>query len=207
MKMRTVFLVALVMLPALAVAGPKKKKPSVPAIFGTAKYVYVTAEAGDMYDPRLLPEDRDAISNVMNALHDWGRYIVMPSASGADLVFIVRKGRLASAQVAGTAVSPRTGPYGAPGTGPNSGPGMGPNSGPGAGPNSTQGQPPIGLPGVLAAGEAGPPDDFLEVRMRQPGGDLSGPIWEHTMSDGLDAPNVPLFNQLKRAVDKDYPQK
>jgi hypothetical protein len=207
MRWRTVLVAALVLLPALAFAGPKKKKASIPAIFGTAQYVYVTAEAGDLYNPNLLPEDRDAISNVMNALRDWGRYIVMPTASGSELVFIVRKGRVASADVAGGAINPRTGPYGSPGAGPNSAPQSGPNSSPGTGPTGAQSQVPIGLGGVSVGGEVGPPDDFLEVRMRQPGGDLSGPIWEHTMTNGLDAPRVLLLDQLKRSVEKDYPQK
>jgi hypothetical protein len=192
MRWRTVLVAALVLLPALAFAGPKKKKASIPAIFGTAQYVYVTAEAGDLYNPNLLPEDRDAISNVMNALHDWGRYIVMPTASGSELVFIVRKGRVASADVAGGAINPRTGPYGSPGAGPNSAPQSGPNSSPGTGPTGAQSQ---------------VPDDFMEVRLRQPDGSLSGPIWEHSMTDGLDAPRVLLLDQLKRSVEKDYPQK
>ena len=97
---------------------------------------------------------------------------------------------------------------------------MGPNGGAGNGsqgagpfgtqsadPNGTARQPGANGPGLSSDTEAGPPDDFLEVRMKQPGGDLSSPIWERTMSDGLDAPNVPLLEQLKRAVEKDYPQK
>jgi hypothetical protein len=191
MKVRTVLVVALVLLPALAFAQTKKKKPSTPAIFGTAKYVYVQAEDGDMYNPRLLPEDRDAISNVMNKLQAWGRYTLMPTTDGAELVFIVRKGRLASATIGGTVGTPGTGPYGNPGTGPNGNPR----------------QTPVGAPGVMVGGEAGPPDDLLEVRIKNPGGDLSGPIWERTMTDGLDAPNVLLLEQLKDAVERDYPQK
>lgn len=182
MKLRTVLVLALMILPVVGFAQ-KKKKPSTPAIFGTAKYVYVKAEDGDINDPRLLPEDRDAVSNVMNALRAWGRYTLMPTADGAELVFIVRKGHLGSAQMGGTVGNTTASPYGSPRPAPNS------------------------APGVMVGGEAGPPDDFLEVRMRQPGGDLSGPVWERTMSDGLDAPNVPLLQQLKRSVEKDYPQK
>lgn len=209
MRMRTVLVVALVLLPVIGFAQTKKKKPTTPAIFGNAKYVYVQAEDGDMYTPRLLPEDRDAISNVMNALQDWGRYIVLPTADGAELVFIVRKGRLGSANVGGQVGTPGTGPYGTPGTGPYGAPGTGPNGTPGAGPNGNprQTQAPFGGPGVMGGGEVGPRDDFLEVRMRQPDGDLGGTIWERSMSDGLDRPNVPLLDQLKRAVEKDYPQK
>jgi hypothetical protein len=183
MRLRTYLLVALVLLPVLGFAQTKKKKPSTPAVFGNAKYVYVQAEDGDMYNPHLLPEDRDAISDVMNALHAWGRYTVMPSEDGAELVFIVRKGRLGSATVGGTVGNTSTPPYGSPRPPPNQ------------------------APGVMVGGEAGPPDDFLEVRMKQPGGDLSGPIWRHTMTDGLNGPKVLLLQALRQAVERDYPQK
>jgi len=183
MRLRMVLVLALVVLPALGFA--KTKKPSTPAIFGTAKYVYVKAEAGDLNDPRLLREDRDAISSTMNALRAWGRYTVLPTADGAELVLIVRKGRGGSVQMGGTG-----GPVGTS------------SSSPFGGQRQTAG----GDPGVMMGGEAGPPDDILEVRMKQPGGDLSGPVWQRSMSDGLHAPNVPLVEQLKRAVEKDYPQ-
>ncbi len=182
MRLRAVLVVALLLLPALGLAQTKKKKPSVPAIFGTAKYVFVRAEDGDIYNPNLLPEDRDAISDVLNALRAWGRYTLMPTVDGAELVMIVRKGRLGSMQMSGTVA----------------GPGPGPTRG-------TSGS--TGAPGVGLGGEAGPPDDFLEVRMRNQDGELSGPIWERTMTDGLNGPNVPMLQVLKDAVDHDYPQK
>ncbi|MFZ0394189.1 MAG: hypothetical protein WCF17_14315 [Terracidiphilus sp.] len=183
MRLRTVLILGLAMLPVLGMAQTKKKKPSTPAIFGTAKYVYVQAEDGDMYNPRVLPEDRDAISNAMNALRAWGRYTLMPTADGTELVFIVRKGRIAGAQIGGTVGNTTNPPFGSQRPNPNQ------------------------APGVMVGGDVGPPDDFLEVRMKQPGGDLSDPIWEHSMAGGLDAPNVPLLEQLKRGVEKDYPQK
>lgn len=202
MKLRTVLVLALMILPVVGFAQ-KKKKTSTPAVFGTAKYVYVKAEDGDMFNPRLLPEDRDAISNVVNALHDWGRYTVMPSPDGAELVFIVRKGRIGSEQ-AGITTGPRMGPNGGAGNGSQ---GAGPFGTQSADPNGTARQSGANVPGLSSNTDAGPPDDFLEVRMKEPGGDLSSPIWERTMSDGLDAPNVRLLDQLKRAVEKDYPQK
>jgi hypothetical protein len=201
MKLRTVLVVALAMLPVLAFAQTKKKKPSTPAIFGTAKYVYVRAQDGDLYNPRLLPEDRDAISNVMNALQAWGRYTVLPSADGAELIFIVRKGRIVSAQAGATVGTPGSGPY-QRGPGPGS-PGGAATGAPGMGTEASGGN----IPGYGVGAEAGPPDDFMEVCMKQPGGDLSGPVWEHTMSDGLNSPDVRLISQLKKAVEKDYPQK
>jgi hypothetical protein len=55
-------------------------------------------------------------------------------------------------------------------------------------------------------GEAGPPDDLLEVRMRNTEGVPSAPVWLRSQPDGLSAPGVPLVAHLKTAVEKDYPQ-
>jgi hypothetical protein len=177
-------MVGLLLLPALAPAQSKKKdKKSVPAVFANARYVYVQAEDGDVFNPRLLPEDREAISNVYGALRDWGRYILTPSPDGAELVFLVRKGRVASATIGGT---------------------VGPANPP---PNGSPRQNPVGGRGIMTGGEVGPPDDLLEVRMTEPDGGLSSPIWEHSMTEGLDAPDVPLLKMLRDAVERDYPQK
>jgi hypothetical protein len=179
-------LVAALFLPAVAFAGDKgKKKKTVPAVLGTAKYVYVQAEDGDVYKPGLLNEDRQAIVDVENALRKWNRYTITARPSDAELIFYVRKGRLASATVGGTVGTP---------------------GGRGRGP--FPGQPRTGGVGVggTTGGEAGPPDDLLEVRMRNTEGELSAPIWLRSQPDGLNTPNMPLVAALKLAVEKDYPQ-
>ena len=48
----------------------------------------------------LLPEDRQAISDVQNEIQDWGRYKLALDRHDADLVFVVRKGRLAKRDAA-----------------------------------------------------------------------------------------------------------
>jgi len=179
-------IVAALLVPAVAFAGDKsKKKKTVPAVFGTARYVYVQAEAGDAYKPDLMPEDRQAIGDVEDALRKWNRYIITTRPEDAELIFYVRKGRLASGKVGGT--------VGTPGR---------------AGQGPFPGQPRTGGigGGVMAGGEAGPPDDLLEVRMRNTGGEVGGPIWLRSQPDGLNAPGVPLLANLKTAVEKDYPQ-
>jgi hypothetical protein len=181
MRGRIVLVAALVLVPALVFAQKKNKKASVPAVFGNARYVFVQAEDGDIYNPHLMPEDRQAISDVQNALRDWGRYALTPDQDGAELVFIVRKGRAADAKLGGTVGTPSPGPY--PGN-----------------PRQTG-------PGVTVGGGVGPPDDFLEIRMRDHDGNLSGPIWEHSLMDGLNGPRVPLVQILRDAVERDYPQK
>lgn len=180
--------VAALLIPAVLFAGDKsKKKKTVPAVFGTATYVYVQAEDGEIYNPRLVEEDRQAIVDVEDALRKWNRYTLTVKPDEAELVFIVRKGRVASGTLGATAGTP-----------------VGP--GPGAGSPGGQPRPGVGGPGVMAGGEVGPPDDLLEVRMRIGQGDMSAPIWMRSQPDGLNAPGVPLVAQLKTAVEKDYPQ-
>jgi hypothetical protein len=177
-------IVAALLVPAVAFAGDKnKKKKTVPAVFGTARYVYVQAEDGDVFNPDLLPEDRQAIVDVEDALRKWNRYIITIRPDEAELIFYVRRGRAASAKVGGT--------VGTPGQ-----------------PGQRTGQPRTGGMGggVMVGGEVGPPDDLLEVRMRNTESDLSSPIWLRSQPDGLNSPGVPLLASLKEAVEKDYPQ-
>ena len=74
----------------------KKNAPQLPAAFRTATYFYVESMDGGPFNPRLLPEDRQAIFDVQNEIQDWGRYKLALDRHDADLVFVVRKGRIAS---------------------------------------------------------------------------------------------------------------
>ena len=174
---------------ALAIAvvplhAKDKKKHAVPAVLGTAQYVYVEAMDGDEFDPHLLPEDRQAIADVREALQDWKRYRLTMDRKDAELLFIVRKGRVASAR-------------GMVGTGGIGGPRR-PVSG---GPRTVPG----GGPVVGAGGEVGPPDDMLEVKTMLPDGRPGAQVWMREEKDGLDAPQVTLVRELRLAVDRDYP--
>jgi hypothetical protein len=188
---------------ALAVVAPlalakDKKKDNLSALFSNARYVYIQAEDGDIMKPGLFPEDREAIANVQDALKDWHRYALTINRGDADLIIIVRKGRLAAAQVHG-GVSTGTQP-GVSGSYPNRNPGAPGNSNPGANPDRTGNADELG-----ARTEFGPADDTLRVFSLGSQGKLSGPLWSSEMKDGLDAPTVPLFRTLKEAVDRAYP--
>jgi hypothetical protein len=176
--------VGALLIPAALFAGDKNKKnkKTVPAVFGTAKYVYVQTEDGDVYTPGLFQEDRQAVFDVEDALRKWNRYTLTVNRSEAELVFYVRKGRLASGKLGGTVGTPGQGPF----------PGQ---RGPGG-----------GRPGLTAGGEAGPPDDLLEVRMQGGDGQKGAQVWLRSQTDGLNAPRVPLLGQLEAAVERDYPQ-
>ena len=192
-QFRTVVLLSLVLV-ALSLAHAKSKKQEVSSIFSNAHYVYVQAIDGDIMRPGLYPEDRDAISTVQQAVRDWNRYVITTDRNHADLVFIVRKGRLAAAQLHG-GVATAAGPVSTP---------PGPQVGP---PPNTRGQ----MPGDQQADqfgvqtEVGPSDDLFRVFSRTPSGKLSGPIWSREMKDGLDPPSVLLLRQLKDAVEAAYP--
>jgi hypothetical protein len=170
--------VVLVLLPALGFAQTKKKsKKSMPAVFANARYVYVQAEDGDEYTAALQDEDRVAIASVQDALHDWNRYALTSNANEAELVFVVRKGRIAGGRVGGSV-------------------GVG---------NPYPGQTTTTRTGMAEA-EIGPPDDLLEVKVRNTDGSLSAPIWLRSQPDGLNRPHVPLMQLLRDMVEKDYPQ-
>ena len=187
MKLRKRVAFLLLLVAPFAMAQQKSKKHSdVPAVFSNARFVYVQAEDGDIMRPGLYPEDREAIFDVQQGIRDWNRYAVATRREDADLIFIVRKGRIAGAQ----------GRIGVSGGSPRQ---------PGAPlPGSDPRQDGIGT-SVGAAGEVGPPDDLLRVFTQTPDGKLTGPLWSREMKDGLDKPSVLLLQQLKQAVEHAYP--
>jgi hypothetical protein len=193
MKLFKMVAVCVALVAPLALAKDKKKS-TLPAVFSNARYVYVQAEDGDIMKPGLFPEDREAIANVQDALNDWHRYAVTINRGDADLIIIVRKGRLVGAQLNG-GIGVGTVP-GASGSYPNRNPSGTGNANPDR--NDT-------VESVGARSEVGPRDDILRVYTTSSGGKLSGPFWSNEMKDGLDAPDVPLLRELRAAVDHAYP--
>jgi hypothetical protein len=184
MKLLKTIALMLVFVPGLVTVQAKTKKPyKLPAMFNQAQYVWVEAVDGQEFDPWLIPEDRQAIGDVYNALYDWHRYVITTQRDQADLIFVVRKGRLAQTDVG---VQAGTGPLGAPGR--------------------PAGRPGLGT-GVSVGGEVGPPDDLLEVYMPNPKEARGTLLWQRTLADGLSSPDVPLFKQLKDEVERTYPVK
>jgi len=172
----------LVLVPAVATLQANTKKPyKLPALFNQARYVYVEAVAGQEFDPRLDPDDRQAIADVDKALHDWNRYVLTIRREQADLIFVVRKGRLVTAKVG---VQVGSGPQGAPGR---------PADGPFPG------------NGVAVGGDVGPADDLLEVYVPNPNDAQGALLWQRTLPDGLNPPQLTLFKQLKDEVERTYP--
>ncbi|MGB8011444.1 MAG: hypothetical protein WCF68_07510 [Terriglobales bacterium] len=77
---------ALVTLSSATVSG---NPPDMPGMFANARFVYVAAYEGGQFDPRLLPEDRDAIGRVQTAIQKWGKLIVVYRPQDADMILLV----------------------------------------------------------------------------------------------------------------------
>jgi hypothetical protein len=174
----------------VTLAQSKPKKPEVPAVFQNARYIYVEAVDGDLLKPGLYPEDRQAISDVQDSIRAWNRYTIALNRNEADLVIVVRKARLAGAQIhGGVSGGTRTQPGQAPNPDSSGGPIL-------QGSRSAE---------VGAGAEVGPDIDLLRIYI-QNDGELTGTVWSREQHGGLDAPSVPLIAQLKAAVEHAYPQ-
>ena len=73
--MKRFFLLAisliLLAISAAAKPDPNAKMPAFPGILANARYVYVASYDGDQFDQNLLPDDRNAISAVQDAIQNW----------------------------------------------------------------------------------------------------------------------------------------
>ena len=91
--MKRFFLLAisliLLAISAAAKPDPNAKVPAFPGILANARYVYVASYDGDQFDPTLLPEDREAIGSVQNAIQNWGKLTLVYRPSEADIIILV----------------------------------------------------------------------------------------------------------------------
>ena len=89
-------LVVLLLLLLACATGSPQSKPIVPKLIVTARYVLVTTYYGSEFSPNVIPEDRRAVADIQQAIQKWRRYKLVYRAENADLILVVRKGRLAS---------------------------------------------------------------------------------------------------------------
>src|SRR5215472_5164350 len=80
---------------AFALAVKAEDKNAILAVIRNATYVYIMAYSGDVFSPDVVPDDRHAVQNVQSAIEKWGRYKLVYNRGEADLVLVVRTGRLA----------------------------------------------------------------------------------------------------------------
>jgi len=182
--MRYVVFPGLFMLICLSLSGAQSsqqsKKPEPLAILASAKFVFVEAfdgpdSPGSVRDPRVTPEDREAVANVQNAVQKWGYYILTMRRSEADLVVFVRKGRGENAYTGGPA-------------------------GNGIPPSGQASPMQMSEAGLVAAADVGANVDMFCVYSLNPQGKLSGPFWQKSLKDGLSAPKMVLFKDFKNDV-------
>ncbi|HXR16384.1 MAG TPA: hypothetical protein VN777_09215 [Terriglobales bacterium] len=82
--------IAVTAVSAMAAPAPSiAKAPAFPGILANARYVYVASYDGDQFDPNLLPQDREAIGNVQNAIQNWGKLTLVYQPSNADIIILV----------------------------------------------------------------------------------------------------------------------
>jgi len=219
----------LLLVGGMAVPGyaKKKKDAPLPQLFCSAQFVYVQTFDGDVTNPYLLPSDRNAANALYDRLQEWKRYKLVMNRNEADLVFVVRTGRVASGltnspypapvpNVPGadsTVRVPIGGAPGAPGQNPGSGPypggtggagnggpgSGGPGMGPGADGQDGTGMSPINGRGM--GGEVGPPNDLLAIYTTPGDESQHAPLWQKSQKDGLKGP-MPLFQQIRDAVEQ-----
>ncbi|HTW46618.1 MAG TPA: hypothetical protein VMD92_01650 [Acidobacteriaceae bacterium] len=210
MKIRGL-VVLLVMGGAVATAPAKNKKNAhLPQLFCQARSVYVQTVDGDPLRPQVVPEDRAAANALIAQLQGWKRYAVVTEPQQADLVWVVRAGRVAplgagnSGSNSGAANSDPSGMGANPGGPGMSRGGQGGMNGPGGpGSMSPSDSMDAGASGNRGAGGSaiGSPDDILAIYQRPNGGPLSSPLWQRNQHNGLESPRMPLFEQIRTAVD------
>jgi hypothetical protein len=82
-------LVLVASLSILSSAAPSPV-PEIPRTLSNARFVYVASYDGDQFDPRVLPEDREAISRVQDAIQKWGKLVVVYRLQDADVILMVQ---------------------------------------------------------------------------------------------------------------------
>jgi predicted Zn-dependent protease len=91
MKRAIVGALVLLLFTAIGYAAPTPyTAPPFPKTLINAKYVFVTSYDGDQFDQQLLPEDRQAISSVQDAIQKWGHYVIVYRPEDADIVLMVQ---------------------------------------------------------------------------------------------------------------------
>jgi hypothetical protein len=92
MKRFSLVAISVILAGVCALAAPNSSTAKVPAFPGTlanARYVYVASYDGDQFNPNLLPEDRNAIGAVQNAIQKWGKLTIVYRPSEADVIILV----------------------------------------------------------------------------------------------------------------------
>ena len=187
-------LFSLILIASFAPAKDKSKS-SLPAIILRAETVAVIVNPGSEVPLANPGENRDAQSDVEQALTKWGRLRVVMDPSTADLVISVRRGRGLSPTIAGG--DPNQRPIvlqpGEGSTRVGIQTGKPPRTGTGYPEDTTP------RPGM----EIGSPEDVFEVYRGQDANTLDGsPLWRYMGKNAFRPPAVPAVEQFRKAIEE-----
>jgi hypothetical protein len=163
----------------------------IPEALVRSKYVYIgilRADGGfdDGIHPASAPEDRQVRADVEKAFRQWKRYTVTLMPKDADLIVLVRKGRIGSVTVSGTPAELSGGVT---------------IAGRKRTDRDAQSTGPIRPgPGLTIGAEAGPLVDLLEVRFG-PARGADTRLWQRAFKDGFSGTPPRLFQRLKAEVE------
>ena len=148
-----------------------KGKVEIPDVILSSTYVMVTTYDGDLFNPDLIPGDRQAVADVQEAIEKWGRYKRVYTAREADMILVVRTGRVLEA---------RGGSQGTISTGPG---------------GTTRGS------AQSLGAEVGDPEDTLGVFLQPANIKTAPPLWRGRGENGLQAPELRLMKEFREKVD------
>jgi hypothetical protein len=134
---------------------------------------------------KVPPEDFQAFNATEDALRKWDRYVIVYTPEQADLIMVVRAGRIASVH-GGIATTHTITIGGVPRRDPSD-----PTGAP---------VPPVGS--ESAGGEVGPSEDMLEIYDAHLGVMTSSPLWRKLQASGLKGPEPPLVKELRKEVEE-----
>lgn len=79
------------LLASTAALSKPRSEQLMPRLVADARFVYVTSYDGPSWSANVLPEDREAVSDVQDALIKWGKYTVVYEPGRADIVLAVQR--------------------------------------------------------------------------------------------------------------------
>src|SRR5579872_6948828 len=131
-----------------------QKQKVFPKLLAVARYAYVETQFGPIdatvLDGRVTNEDREAVARVERAIQSWGHYQLTAKPSEAEVIFVARPGRLATVNSTGHV---STGNF----------------------PAGQQPRQRSTTTGITYGAEAGPPQDYLAVYVKDAEGKRSNP--------------------------------
>jgi len=144
----------------------------------TARFVMVTTENGDPFDPKMDSQDRRAVGAIQNKIAGWKTFTLVYRQEEADIVIAVRTAGRVRANT-GVQVS-------------NHKPVPGSTN-----PKDTS----VSVGPILTADASSAKEDLFTVYDAHDY-PTSAILWRRQQQGGLSIPSVPLFDQFKKEVEK-----